>query len=117
MCSSDLDTSGLVIFAKNEYIQESFIRQMTNKTFQKKYICITKGLFKEKSGTIFLPIARKNGSIIERCVDPKNGQPCITHYEVIKELQNDSLVKCTLETGRTHQIRVHMASIGHPLLR
>ena len=71
---------------------------------------------KEKSGTINLPIARKQGSIIERCID-KNGKPSITHYEVLEEFEDYSLVKCKLETGRTHQIRVHMAAIGHPLLR
>lgn len=112
----DLDTSGLVIFAKCEYIQECFIRQMANKTFVKEYICMVKGFLEAKIGTIDLPIARKTGSIIERCIDKKNGQPSITHYEVIQEFSNHSLVKCKLETGRTHQIRVHMAAIGHPLL-
>lgn len=113
----DLDTSGLVIFAKCEYIQESFIRQMANKTFQKEYLCLVDGSLEQKKGTIDLPIGRKNGSIIERCIDKKNGHPSITHYEVIKELHNYSLLKCNLETGRTHQIRVHMAAVGHPLLR
>lgn len=112
----DLDTSGVILFAKCEYIQESFMKQMSDRSFQKEYVCITQGLFKQKSGSINLPIARKNGSIIERCVHKKNGKPCVTHYHVSKEFQNNSLVKCTLETGRTHQIRVHMASIGHPLL-
>lgn len=113
----DLDTSGIVIFAKCAYIQESFIRQMAKKLFQKEYLCITQGILEQKSGTITLPIARKSGSIIERCIDTEKGQPCMTHYNVIKEDSNYSLVKCKLETGRTHQIRVHMASIGHPLLR
>ena len=113
----DLGTSGLVIFAKCEYIQECFIRQMTNLSFQKEYLCLVNGILTAKTGTICLPIARKNGSINERCVDENFGQSSITHYEVIKEFKNFSLVKCKLETGRTHQIRVHMANIGHPLLR
>lgn len=113
----DLDTSGLVIFAKCEYIQESFIKQMNDKIFQKEYLCLVEGLLKQKIGTIDLPIGRKNGSIIERCIIQNNGQPSITHYEVLQEFQNYSLIKCLLETGRTHQIRVHMANICHPILR
>lgn len=89
---------------------------MANKTFQKEYLCFVKGFLKQKIGTINLPIARKAGSIIERCIDKNSGQPSITHYEVIKEFSNYSLVRCQLETGRTHQIRVHMSSIGHPVL-
>lgn len=112
----DLDTSGLVIFAKCEYIQECFIRQMNAKTFQKEYLCIVDGFLNPKIGTIELPIGRKSGSIIERCIDLQNGQPSTTYYKVIKEFSLYSLVKCKLETGRTHQIRVHMSNIGHSLL-
>ena len=111
----DLNTSGLVIFAKCEYIQEEFTKQMLNGTFNKEYLAICEGLFKDKKGTINLPIARKNGSIIERCID-EHGQKSITHYIVIKEFEDYSLVKCNLETGRTHQIRVHLSNISHPIL-
>ena len=111
----DKDTSGLVVFAKNEYVQECLIKQMKENTFRKEYLCIVSGIIQNKSGTIDKPIKRKNNSIIERCVSA-DGQRSITHYEVIKEFENYSLVKCILETGRTHQIRVHMAYIGHPLL-
>ena len=111
----DLNTSGLIIFAKNEYIQECLIKQMKDKTFRKEYLAIATGIFDKKSGIIDAPIARKEGSIIERCID-ENGQIAKTKYEVIKEIGNNSIVRCELLTGRTHQIRVHMAYIGHPLL-
>ena len=111
----DLNTSGLVVFAKCEYIQEYLINQMKNNQFKKEYLAVCNGFFDKKSGTINLPIARKENSFIERCIS-ENGQTAITHYEVLKEFDNYSLVKCSLETGRTHQIRVHMSAIGHPLL-
>ena len=111
----DLNTSGLVIFAKNEYVQETLSKQMAEKMFQKYYIAIVEGIFEKKIGTINLPIARKENSIIERCISPM-GQESITDYEVINEFDSLSVVKCHLQTGRTHQIRVHMSAIGHPLL-
>ncbi len=114
----DKDTSGIVLFAKNEYSQELFIRMKERPT--KVYITLVEGLLNEKQGTINKPIARKEGSLVERCVDLHNGQEAITHYKVIKELNingNDySLLEVSLETGRTHQIRVHMAYIGHPIV-
>lgn len=111
----DRNTSGLVLFAKCEYIQECLIKQMASNKFKKEYLAICSGIFEEKFGTIDLPIARKENSIIERCISEK-GQKSITHYKVLKELDNCSLVRCILETGRTHQIRVHMSAISHPLI-
>lgn len=107
----DKDTSGIVVFAKNEYSQENF------KPICKEYIAIINGIF-SGNGIIDLPIGRKNGSIIERCIDYENGDSAITEYEVIKNISeyNLSIVKCTLMTGRTHQIRVHLANKLSPIL-
>ena len=113
----DKDTSGLVVIAKCEYIQECLIKQMNDDAFIKEYIAIARGLV-DSSGVIDFPIARKDGSIIERCVDLVRGENAITNYVRLNynpEL-DISLVKCRLLTGRTHQIRVHFAYIGHPLL-
>ena len=112
----DRNTSGLVIFAKNEYVQEALIKQMTNNIFSKEYLCLSTGIFEKKQGIIDAPIARKENSIIERQVSFENGQNSVTEYEVVKDFNNISLVKCKLKTGRTHQIRVHMAYLGHSLL-
>ena len=111
----DKNTSGIVILAKNEYIQECLIKQMKTNEFKKEYLAIAKGILESKSGTLNFPIARKEGSIIERTVS-SDGDSAITHYDVVKEFNNLSLVHIVLETGRTHQIRVHFSYIGHPIL-
>ena len=112
----DKDTSGVVVFAKNEYVQEALTLQMKENNFKKEYIGILEGIPEPKSGVIEAPIARKEGSIIERCVS-QDGQMSITHYDVVKSFDNMSLVLFVLETGRTHQIRVHSKHIGHPIVR
>lgn len=112
----DKDTSGLVVLAKNEYIQEMLTLQMKDNVFKKEYVGILEGDIEPKIGTINAPIARRSGSIIERCIN-ENGQTSITHYNVIKSFDNMSLVHFVLETGRTHQIRVHSKYIGHPIVR
>lgn len=83
--------------------------------FYKEYVAILEGVLDKNKGTIDAPIARKDGSIIERCID-KNGAKAVTHYEVLDTKDNLSLVKFVLETGRTHQIRVHSKYIGHQIL-
>lgn len=116
----DKDTSGLVIFAKNEYIQENLINQMKYNTFKKEYIAILEGVLNSKEGIINAPISRKFGSIIEREVNFENGQEAITYYKILKEKSinnsNFSLVHFELKTGRTHQIRVHSKFISAPIL-
>lgn len=111
----DRNTSGIVVFAKNEYIQECLIKQMKTKELKKEYLAIAKGILESKSDTLNFPIARKEGSIIERTVS-SDGDSAITHYDIVKEFNNLSLVHIVLETGRTHQIRVHFSYIGHPIL-
>lgn len=111
----DRNTSGLVIFAKNEYIQECLIKQMKTKELKKEYLAIIQGVLTTKIGTLSFPISRKEGSIIERTVSP-DGDLAITHYDVINEFNNISLIHILLDTGRTHQIRVHFSYINHPIL-
>ena len=89
---------------------------MKNNLFKKEYIGILDGTLENKSGTISAPIARKDNSIIERCVDFNNGNKSVTHYNLIKTNNRYSVVHFILETGRTHQIRVHSAYIKHPII-
>jgi len=110
----DKNTSGIVMFAKNEYIQECLVQQMKSNTFQKEYIALVDGILNNEQ-IIDAPIARKKDSIIERCVN-SDGNNAITHIKPLKTFYNYSLIKCILKTGRTHQIRVHTSYIGHHIL-
>ncbi|NSJ91456.1 RluA family pseudouridine synthase [Coprococcus sp. MSK.21.13] len=111
----DRDTSGLIIIAKNQFSHMALARDMNKDSFKKFYLAVIHGILKEKEGTIDLPIYRPDDSSLKRVVDPK-GQRSITHYKVIEEFKDASLIELLLETGRTHQIRVHVEHLGHPII-
>ena len=109
----DKDTTGLVIIAKNMLSGSILGESMRNRGIHRTYLAVTEGELPEK-GTIDLPIGRREGSAVERCID-ENGAKAVTHYERLKYKNGHSLAKVSLETGKTHQIRLHMRAIGHPL--
>ncbi|MBR6799416.1 MAG: RluA family pseudouridine synthase [Firmicutes bacterium] len=111
----DMDTSGLLVVAKNSYTQNDYTKQMKENTVEKRYVAVVKGIVESDEGTIDLPIGRPDPDHVRRGV-MENGAPSVTHYKVLDRYNGYSLVELLLETGRTHQIRVHMSHIGHPVL-
>ncbi|RDI47751.1 RluA family pseudouridine synthase [Falsibacillus pallidus] len=110
----DRDTSGLLLIAKNRYCHHLLSKQQKTNQLTRTYLAVAEGNISPEKGVIDAPIGRKPTSIIEREVN-EQGKKAVTHYEVIRSQPSHSLVELKLETGRTHQIRVHMSYIGHPL--
>lgn len=112
----DKDTSGLLAVAKNDLAHMMLASQLKDHTMARTYECIVCGGLKEDSGTVDAPIGRHPTDRKKMCVTQRNSRSAVTHWEVVKRYRGYTHVRCRLETGRTHQIRVHMAYIGHPIL-
>ena len=112
----DRDTSGLIIAAKNDAAHLALSAQLSDHSLARTYECLALGNFREDSGTIDAPIGRHHIDRKKMTVTTHNSRHAVTHWEVIKRYRGYTHIRCRLETGRTHQIRVHMAHIGHPIL-
>ncbi len=112
----DRDTSGLIIAAKNDAAHLALSAQLSDHTLARTYECLVMGNLREDSGTVDAPIGRHPADRKKMAVSTRNGRRAVTHWEVIARYNGVTHVRCRLETGRTHQIRVHMAHIGHPIL-
>ena len=110
----DKDTSGLLCVAKNDNAHHFLAEQLKDHTMAREYMALVRGVIKENSGTIEMPIGRDKNNRQKMAVT-KEGKPAITHFSVVERFANHTLVKCQLVSGRTHQIRVHMSAIGYPV--
>ncbi len=111
----DMDTSGLLIVAKNDFAHHALSGQLKDHSLRRTYECIVRGGFREDSGTVDAPIGRHPVDRKKMAVTEKNSRPAVTHWEVIARYGQYTHLRCRLETGRTHQIRVHMAYLNHPI--
>ena len=111
----DKDTSGLLIVAKNDHAHKLLAEQIKAHSFTREYEAIVFGNLKNDEGTVDAPIGRHPVDLKKMCITPKNSKNAVTHYQVLERLKGYTYIRCILETGRTHQIRVHMASLGHPV--
>lgn len=112
----DKDTSGLLIVAKNDFAHQSLAAQLADRSLSRQYEAVARGNLRRDSGVIDRPIGRHPTDRKRMAVTEKNARPAVTHWQVLARYKGYTHIGCRLETGRTHQIRVHMASIGHPLL-
>ena len=112
----DKDTSGLIIAAKNDKAHEALSAQLKDRTLSRVYDAVCHGTFRDDAGTVDAPIGRDPRNRQRMAVTEKNSRPAVTHWQVLARYARHTYIRCRLETGRTHQIRVHMAHTGHPLL-
>lgn len=112
----DKDTSGLMLVAKNEETHEKLSKMIGNKEVERRYLAITTGVIKTDTGTIDAPIGRDQRNRLKMQVTDVNAKEAITHFKVLKRYKANTLIECILETGRTHQIRVHLAYINYPIV-
>ena len=112
----DKDTSGLLLVCKNNYAHMFIAEQLQNHSMHREYYALVMGRIEEDNGKINAPIARDKTNRMKMCVDPINGRSAVTHFTVVQRFEKYTLIDCKLETGRTHQIRVHMEYIKHPVV-
>ncbi len=112
----DKDTSGLLLICKNDYSHIEIAKQLKDHSMHREYIALVDGVIEKDSGKVIGPIGRDKKNRLKMCIDTVDGKDAITHFNIIKRFNDYTLIECKLETGRTHQIRVHMSNIHHPIV-
>lgn len=112
----DMDTTGLLIVCKDDQAHNCIAAQLKEHTITRRYHALVKGYFKDTEGVIDAPVGRNPSNRLKMAINRQNGKHAVTHYRVLEQFSSCAYIECRLETGRTHQIRVHMSSIGHPLI-